>query len=119
MVENETKCTPINVFLDRESNQLLEEAIKYSSRTKRQEASIRLSDHLRRFGSSEFHRDTINESNKVGHVNVQLEEEDNVLIECSVAALGAITKREEAAARLKDHLRRYTGIAFRGSVVKR
>ena len=48
-MENETSMTGIWFEMDKETNQRLESSAKKNKRTKRQEASFRLSDHLAKF----------------------------------------------------------------------
>lgn len=112
--------TQINIFLDEETNNLLEQASENSYRTKRQEASIRVSDHLDSFGSSKFVRAPIDIADKVSNVNVTLTATDNKLLMDSIAQSDDVSfKRDEAAMRLKDHLRRYQCIANIGCAIKR
>lgn len=50
MVKNHT--VSVNVILDADCNRLLDASKKKSKRTKRQEAGLRLKDHLLRFGEA-------------------------------------------------------------------
>lgn len=115
------KNTQINVYLDAESNKLLEQSLKLSYRTKRQEATIRIADHLKRFKSGEFASARISYESKVTHVNILLDSTENALLIGSTDSYmnESITKREEASIRLKDHLLRFKGIAFIGMVIER
>lgn len=46
------KPTTVNIILDAHCNRLLDASKRKSKRTKRQEAGLRLKDHLLRFGES-------------------------------------------------------------------
>lgn len=118
---NNAKNTQINVYLDEESNKLLEQSINLSYRTKRQEATIRIADHLYRYRFGEFKSERICYDNKVTHINILLDSTENALLIASTDSYidASITKREEASIRLKDHLLRFKGIAFIGMVIEK
>lgn len=108
----------VNVYLDQEANLLMERAIELSFRAKRQEATLRIKDHLHRFPYGEFVGSRMPFGSKVNHVNIALDTQESALLDVS-ARCRVVTKREEASIRLKDHLRRFKGIAFVGSAVER
>lgn len=49
---NHDKPTTVSIILDAHCNRLLDASKRKSKRTKRQEAGLRLKDHLLRFGES-------------------------------------------------------------------
>lgn len=112
--------TQINIYVDQDTNILLEKSIQRSHRTKRQEASLRISDHLHRFAFGEFTSVRMDYDEKVTHINIRIGKAENELLMKSVDsyATTSITKREESSIRLRDHLLRFKGIAYIGETVE-
>lgn len=50
MIPTDNGKKGISFYIDAETNKLLDAAVKFSGRSKRAEASMRLQDHLKRYG---------------------------------------------------------------------
>lgn len=108
----------ISFGLKPDTNIKLTESAARASRTKRQEASLRLSDHLILFpdlvvDDKRFPLLSVNRGSPLVSINFMLDGIVNKKLSESANRSGR-TKRDEAALRLSDHLYRFTDIAAEG-----
>ncbi|MGP2817042.1 TraY domain-containing protein [Serratia marcescens] len=114
--ELDVKEINISLLLWADENQLLSQSSKRSGRSKKQEATLRLCDHLKAFADlPKFWSQTSKQETSYREVNItiQLYEEDNRLLTSSAARSGR-SKKMEAMLRLSHHLKTFADIAAEG-----
>lgn len=108
----------ISIYLPNDSTKMLYDSALLSTRSKRQEATIRLMDHLNAFpsfslkGKRHYYTVVKGIGGSTG-INLQISEAPNLLLTISSQREGH-SKRIEAALRIVDHLYRYESIATIG-----
>ncbi|WP_260679916.1 TraY domain-containing protein [Serratia liquefaciens] len=114
--ELDVKEINISLLLWADENQLLSQSSKRSGRSKKQEATLRLCDHLKAFADlPKFWSQPSKQETSYREVNItiQLYEEDNRLLTSSAARSGR-SKKMEAMLRLSHHLKTFADIAAEG-----
>jgi hypothetical protein len=108
----------ISIYLPNHHTDLLYDSAVCSTRSKRQEATIRLIDHLNDFPSfsmkdKDNYYSLVNGLGGVTGINLQISEVPNLILNFSSRQQGH-SKRIEAALRIVDHLNRFESIACIG-----
>ncbi|MGQ6476041.1 MULTISPECIES: TraY domain-containing protein [Serratia] len=114
--ELDVKEINISLLLWADENQLLSQSSQRSGRSKKQEATLRLCDHLKAFADlPKFWSQPSKQETSYREVNItiQLNEEDNRLLTSSAARSGR-SKKMEAMLRLSHHLKTFADIAAEG-----
>lgn len=114
--ELDVKAINLSLLLWADENQLLSQSIQRSGRSKKQEATLRLCDHLKEFAEvpTNWMQTTNQESSfREVSITIQLNEDDNRLLTAAAARSGR-SKKMEAMLRLSHHLKIFVDIAAEG-----
>ncbi|HGM7061265.1 TPA: TraY domain-containing protein [Serratia marcescens] len=114
--ELDVKTINVSLLLWADENRLLSQSAARSGRSKKQEATLRLCDHLKEFAEDHVVSASVSMRNSAYsevNITIQLNDEENRLLTLAAASSGR-SKKMEAMLRLSHHLNTFVDIAAEG-----